>query len=113
MRWLIVARGLSGIGGGGIVNSVWVLTTEIVPPGSQAKWSQALSVTWSASAVAGPILGGLFTGACSLSLNDSWHSQGALLLHPPPHSLTHSMENGGNFTDDNLLFRLCILALGL
>ncbi|PVG02285.1 hypothetical protein CPB86DRAFT_619859 [Serendipita vermifera] len=65
MRWLIVARGLSGIGGGGIVNSVWVLTTEIVPPGSQAKWSQALSVTWSASAVAGPILGGLFTGSIS------------------------------------------------
>lgn len=62
MLWLIVARGLSGIGGGGIVNSVWVITTEIVPPGTQAKWSQALSVTWSASAIAGPILGGLFTG---------------------------------------------------
>ncbi|CAG8590415.1 6756_t:CDS:2 [Acaulospora colombiana] len=66
MRWLIVARGLSGIGGGGIVNSVWVLTTEIVPPGSQAKWSQALSVTWSASAVAGPILGGSFVAPSSL-----------------------------------------------
>ncbi|KAG8857156.1 hypothetical protein FRB91_011701 [Serendipita sp. 411] len=65
MRWLIIARGLSGIGGGGIVNSVWVLTTEIVPPGTQAKWSQALSVTWSASAVAGPMLGGLFTGSVS------------------------------------------------
>ena len=64
--WLIIARGLSGIGGGGIVNSVWVITTEIVPPGTQAKWSQALSVTWSASAVAGPILGGLFTGIYKL-----------------------------------------------
>jgi MFS family permease len=62
MLWLIIARGLSGIGGGGIVNSVWVITTEIVPPGTQAKWSQALSVTWSASAISGPILGGLFTG---------------------------------------------------
>jgi len=65
MLWLIVARGLSGVGGGGIVNSVWVITTEIVPPGTQAKWAQALSVTWSASAVAGPILGGLFTGKSS------------------------------------------------
>ncbi|KIM29106.1 hypothetical protein M408DRAFT_329114 [Serendipita vermifera MAFF 305830] len=65
MMWLIIARGLSGIGGGGIVNSVWVITTEIVPPGTQAKWSQALSVTWSASAVAGPILGGLFTDQVS------------------------------------------------
>lgn len=65
MRFLILSRALSGIGGGGIVNSVWVLTTDIVPPGTHAKWSQALSVTWSASAVAGPILGGLFTGKVS------------------------------------------------
>lgn len=62
MLWLIIARGVAGIGGGGIVNSVWVVTTEIVPPNDQAKWSQALSVTWSASAVAGPLLGGLFSG---------------------------------------------------
>lgn len=68
MLWLIVARGIAGVGGGGIVNCVWVLTTEIVPPGQQAKWSQALSVTWSASAVAGPILGGFFSST-SLSLS--------------------------------------------
>jgi MFS family permease len=71
MLWLIIARGLSGIGGGGIVNSVWVITTEIVPAGSQAKWSQALSVTWSASAIAGPLLGGVFTGTTSGALPDS------------------------------------------
>lgn len=62
MLWLILARGLAGVGGGGIVNSVWTITTEIVPPRTKAKWSQALSVTWSASAVAGPILGGVFSG---------------------------------------------------
>jgi MFS family permease len=62
MLWLIIARGLAGVGGGGIVNSVWTITTEIVPPETKAKWSQALSVTWSASAVAGPTLGGLFSG---------------------------------------------------
>lgn len=62
MLWLIIARGLAGVGGGGIVNSVWTITTEIVPPSTKAKWSQALSVTWSASAVAGPILGGVFSG---------------------------------------------------
>jgi MFS family permease len=62
MLWLILSRGVAGVGGGGIVNSVWTITTEIVPPGTQARWSQALSVTWSASAVAGPILGGVFSG---------------------------------------------------
>jgi MFS family permease len=91
MLWLILARGLSGIGGGGIVNSVWVITTEIVPPGTQAKWSQALSVTWSASAIAGPILGGLFTG-----------------------ELRGSKNNQIPISDMNMCrFRTSILALGL
>ncbi|KAJ7666467.1 major facilitator superfamily domain-containing protein [Mycena rosella] len=46
---------------GGIVGSVWVITAEIVEVRSRAKWSQALSVTWSCSAIAGPLLGGLFS----------------------------------------------------
>lgn len=58
---LIIFRGLAGLGGGGIVSSVWVITSEIVEPQNRAKWSQALSITWSCSAVAGPILGGLFS----------------------------------------------------
>ncbi|TFK41327.1 amino acid permease ScVBA-like protein [Crucibulum laeve] len=62
IEWLICARALAGIGGGGIVSSVWVLTAEIVEIQHRAKWSQALSITWSCSAVAGPLLGGLFSG---------------------------------------------------
>lgn len=61
---LIIFRGLAGLGGGGIVSSVWVITSEIVEPQNRAKWSQALSITWSCSAVAGPILGGLFSSKC-------------------------------------------------
>ncbi|KAI6031973.1 amino acid permease ScVBA-like protein [Pisolithus microcarpus] len=68
---LVLARALAGIGGGGIVSSVWVLTSEIVEPRSRAKWSLALSVTWSCSAIAGPLLGGLFTGA-STTFNWRW-----------------------------------------
>ncbi|KAI6045068.1 hypothetical protein EDC04DRAFT_2865571 [Pisolithus marmoratus] len=41
----VLARALAGIGGGGIVSSVWVLTSEIVEP----------------STIAGPLLGGLFS----------------------------------------------------
>ncbi|PFH49200.1 hypothetical protein AMATHDRAFT_5092 [Amanita thiersii Skay4041] len=52
----------AGIGGGGIVSAVWVITAEIVEVANRAKWSQALSVTWSCSAIAGPLLGGLFSG---------------------------------------------------
>ncbi|KAH9853062.1 amino acid permease ScVBA-like protein [Lenzites betulinus] len=61
IEWLIIARGIAGVGGGGIVSLVWTITSEIVDVRNQAKWSQALSVTWACSAVAGPLLGGLFS----------------------------------------------------
>src|ERR1700742_5367898 len=63
MSWLALSRALQGTGAGGIVNSVWTIAPEIVPPKDRSKWSQALSLTWSSSAVAGPLLGGLFSGA--------------------------------------------------
>ncbi|EMD41616.1 hypothetical protein CERSUDRAFT_70139 [Gelatoporia subvermispora B] len=58
---LIASRAIAGVGGGGIVSLVWTITSELVDVQSQAKWSQALSVTWACSAVAGPLLGGLFS----------------------------------------------------
>ena len=64
IQWLIVARAVAGIGAGGIVSLVWTITAEIVEADSQAKWSQALSVTWACSAIAGPLLGGVFSGKC-------------------------------------------------
>ncbi|EJF66452.1 amino acid permease ScVBA-like protein [Dichomitus squalens LYAD-421 SS1] len=60
ITWLILARAVAGVGGGGIVSLVWTITSEIVDVRKQAKWSQALSVTWACSAVAGPLLGGVF-----------------------------------------------------
>ncbi|KDR84823.1 hypothetical protein GALMADRAFT_233233 [Galerina marginata CBS 339.88] len=62
INWLISARALAGIGGGGIVSAVWVITAEVVEVHQRAKWSQALSITWSCSAVAGPLIGGIFSG---------------------------------------------------
>lgn len=63
---LCVFRAIAGIGGGGIVSSVWLITSELVAEEQRAKWSQALSVTWSASAVAGPLLGGVFSDSTGL-----------------------------------------------
>ncbi|KAJ4476681.1 amino acid permease ScVBA-like protein [Lentinula aciculospora] len=72
IEMLIASRALAGIGGGGIVSCVWVITAEIVEMRHRAKWSQALSVTWSCSAVAGPLLGGLFSGSQTNFLNWRW-----------------------------------------
>jgi len=41
------------MGAGGIVHCVWLITSELVEEHKRAQWSTALSVTWSASAVAG------------------------------------------------------------
>ncbi|KAJ7785953.1 amino acid permease ScVBA-like protein [Mycena metata] len=70
IKMLLAARAIAGIGAGGIVGSVWTITAEIVRLEDRAKWSQALSITWSCSAVAGPLLGGLFSGHTASKL--SW-----------------------------------------
>ena len=49
ITWLILSRALSGVGGGGIVSSVWTITSEIVPVHERAHWSQALSVKFGQS----------------------------------------------------------------
>lgn len=72
ITWLITCRALSGIGGGGIVASVWVITSRLVAPEKRAQWSQALSVTWCSSAVAGPLLGGVFSSEHNNSLSWRW-----------------------------------------
>ncbi|KAG2156490.1 major facilitator superfamily domain-containing protein [Suillus bovinus] len=100
---LIVFRGLAGLGGGGIVSSVWVITSEIVEPQHRAKWSQALSITWSCSAIAGPILGGLFSSKCY-----------GLVCHLPP--FCAPISNCGSLVYMNLpvcLFAFLLLSLSL
>ncbi|KAF8971503.1 major facilitator superfamily domain-containing protein [Flammula alnicola] len=57
---------IAGIGGGGIVSAVWIITAELVEVRQRATWSQALSITWSCSAIAGPLIGGLFSGKRSV-----------------------------------------------
>ncbi|KAI0728583.1 amino acid permease ScVBA-like protein [Fomitopsis betulina] len=85
IQWLIIARAVAGIGAGGIVSLVWTITAEIVEADSQAKWSQALSVTWACSAIAGPILGGVFSvflnlPICAASSIALWCSLGGVNL---------------------------------
>ncbi|KAG8953308.1 hypothetical protein FRC04_002718 [Tulasnella sp. 424] len=61
MTWLVIARGVSGAGAGGVVPMVWIITGEVVPTEDRAKWSDTLTCVWAASALAGPLLGGVFS----------------------------------------------------
>ncbi|KAG8997771.1 hypothetical protein FRB90_012434 [Tulasnella sp. 427] len=61
MMWLVIARGVSGAGAGGVVPMVWIITGEVVPTQDRAKWSDTLTCVWAASALAGPLLGGVFS----------------------------------------------------
>lgn len=107
LKWLISARALSGVGGGGIVNSVWVITSELVEIPNRAKWSQALSVTWSCSAVAGPLLGGIFSSQSSSILSWRWAfylnlpicSIGALVLALSLNGVVLDRPKGASWND--------------
>ncbi|QRV86340.1 major facilitator superfamily transporter [Ceratobasidium sp. AG-Ba] len=65
MTWLFVARALQGVGGGGIVTLVWVILDEVAPARTRHRWNAALTVVWSSSALAGPLLGGVFSDLVS------------------------------------------------
>jgi MFS family permease len=62
MTWLVVARALQGVGGGGIVTLIWVILDEVAPTKTRQRWNTALSAVWSMSALAGPLMGGVFSG---------------------------------------------------
>ncbi|KAB5592625.1 MFS transporter [Ceratobasidium theobromae] len=65
MTWLVTARALQGVGGGGIVTLIWVILDEVAPAKSRQQWNTALSAVWSMSALAGPLMGGVFSDLLS------------------------------------------------
>src|SRR6195952_2648790 len=60
MTTLIVARGLQGLGGGGILPIVQVVISDIVTPRERGQYQAYFSGVWTAAGIGGPILGGVF-----------------------------------------------------
>src|ERR1700754_3542438 len=60
MPVLILARGLQGIGGGGILPIVQTVISDVVTPRERGLSQAYFSGVWVAAGVGGPILGGIF-----------------------------------------------------
>jgi MFS family permease len=60
MPILILARGLQGLGGGGILPIVQTVISDLVTPRERGQYQAYFSGVWVAAGIGGPILGGVF-----------------------------------------------------
>src|SRR5215211_8773777 len=59
--WLVVWRGVQGLGGGGLMILSQAIIADIVPARERAKYMGPIGALFGLSAVAGPLVGGFFT----------------------------------------------------
>jgi EmrB/QacA subfamily drug resistance transporter len=62
MTQLIATRALQGLGGGGLMALTFVIIGDIVPPRERGRYQGYFGAVWGLSSVAGPLLGGFFSG---------------------------------------------------
>src|SRR5258707_5404206 len=60
MTVLILARGLQGLGGGGIMPIVQTVIADVISPRERGQYQAYFSGVWMAAGLGGPILGGVF-----------------------------------------------------
>ncbi len=60
MPVLILARGLQGLGGGGIMPVVQTVISDVVSPRERGQYQAYFSAVWMLAGISGPVLGGIF-----------------------------------------------------
>ena len=60
MTMLIIARGLQGLGGGGIMPVVQTVISDVVTPRERGRYQAYFSSVWMAGGILGPVVGGVF-----------------------------------------------------
>jgi EmrB/QacA subfamily drug resistance transporter len=61
MTWLIIFRGIQGLGAGGLMNTAAVIAAQLSPPENRAKYAGYIGGLALLGFVIGPMIGGLFT----------------------------------------------------
>lgn len=65
MTWLIIGRGVQGLGGGGLMILSQAIIADVVPARERGRYLGVMGAVFAVSSVAGPLLGGWFTDSLS------------------------------------------------
>ena len=68
MTWLILGRGVQGIGGGGILPLCQSVIADVVAPRERGRYQAYMGVVWVTSGVCGPVFGGMMAEHLDWSL---------------------------------------------